>query len=245
MPLSALQLLVDEESGRGKPEGLQDYVVGALTKAILGGQLQSGQRLSPAKLAEELGVSHIPVREALAALEAMGHVEHTPHVGFFVAELSLSDLEDIYRLRALLEDEAHRLGVPKLDVTDLERMAELNEEMASRVKRGDEAAFVHLNREFHFIPFRKAGNERLLRFLTHLWDGAARFHASMVHARVPPDMLQRHHHGLMEAFEDKDVERVNAIMNEHRRLTLEVMRDALASEDPEDEDTGDVVDAVG
>src|ERR1700742_4265844 len=102
-----------------RPDGLQDFVVRSLMRAIASGELQPGTRLSPARLAEDLGVSHIPVREALAALEAVGQVKRIPRVGFFVAELSTDDIEDIYHWRQVLEDEAHRLAVPKLEEADL------------------------------------------------------------------------------------------------------------------------------
>ena len=72
-------------TSEGRPGGLQDFVVRRLGMAIASGELPPGTRLSPAKLAEEFGVSHIPVREALVALEAVGQVKRIPRVGFFVA----------------------------------------------------------------------------------------------------------------------------------------------------------------
>ena len=111
----------------GRPDGLQNFVARRIAMTIASGELPSGTRLSPAKLAEELGVSHIPVREALVALEAVGQVKRIPRVGFFVAELSLDDIEDVYHWRQVLEDEAHRMAVPKLEKADLARMRQLND----------------------------------------------------------------------------------------------------------------------
>ena len=210
--------------GDGRPEGLQDFVSRRLARAIVSGDLQPGTRLSPARLAEELGVSHIPVREALAALEAVGHVQRIPRVGFFVAELSTDDIEDIYHWRQVLEDEAHRLAIPQLDDADLARMREINDDMLKAVKERSDR-FLGLNRVFHFVPFERAGSQHLLRFLTHLWDASARYQNAMAYVKVPKTLLQDHHNGLMAAFEARDVEAVNDWMAQHREVTLEAIRE--------------------
>ena len=201
-----------------RPEGLQDFVSRRLVRAIISGELPPGERLSPARHAAELGVSHIPVREALAALEAVGHVSRVPRVGFFVAELSSEDIGDIYNLRELLEDEAHRLAMPRLRDEDLDRMRELHKEMLSAVKERT-TRFVSLNREFHFIPFERAGSRHLLRFLAQLWDAAARYQNAMAFVKVPRSLLQEQHNAILEAFEARDPDAVNALMREHRGVT--------------------------
>lgn len=206
-----------------RPEGLQGFISRRLVKSIVTGQLKPGERLSPAKLAEEMGVSHIPVREALAALEAVGHVKRIPRVGFFVAEMTADDIMDIYHWRQILEDEAHRLAVPKLTQDDIRRMRKLNSQMARAVK-AQSTRFLSLNREFHFIPFQRAGSEHLLRFLNHLWDAAARYQFTMAYVRVPRHLQQEHHEGLMTAFEERDVDEVNRIMMAHREVTLDAIR---------------------
>jgi DNA-binding GntR family transcriptional regulator len=205
------------------PEGLQDFVSRRLVKAIVSGDLPPGTRLSPARLAEDLGVSHIPVREALAALEVVGHVKRIPRVGFFVAELSTGGLEDIYHWRQVLEDEAHRMAVPRLTNADLARMREINTEMLKAARERSDR-FLVLNRQFHFVPFERAGSEHLLRFLNHLWDASARYQNVMVYVRVPRSTLQDHHKRLMKAFEARDVGAVNAAMAEHRQFTLDAIR---------------------
>src|SRR5262249_42671658 len=156
----------------------------------------------------DLGVSHIPVREALAALEAVGQVKRIPRVGFFVAELSTEDIEDIYHWRQILEDEANRIAVPRLTDEDLAQMRDINERMAAAVPEHSNA-FSELNRMSHFIPFRKAGSDHLIRFISHLWDAAARYQGTTVYARVAKTALQHHHDALMQAYENRDVDEVN------------------------------------
>lgn len=213
-----------------RPEGLQGFVSRRLVRSIISGELEPGERLSPARLAEELGVSHIPVREALAALEAVGHVNRIPRVGFFVAKMSAQDIEDIYHWRQVLEDDAHRLAIPKLTDDDLKRMRKINDAMSKAAKQRN-TRFLSLNREFHFIPFERAGSDHLLRFLNHLWDAAARYQNTMAYVRVPRTLQQEHHMGLMQAFEERDTEAVNRWMKEHRAVTLDAVRAMKVAED--------------
>ena len=208
----------------GRPDGLQNFVARRLAMTIASGELPSGTRLSPAKLAEEFGVSHIPVREALVALEAVGQVKRIPNVGFFVAELSLDDIEDIYHWRQVLEDEAHRMAVPKLEKADLARMRQLNDAIRGAVDDGDTPAFVELNRAFHFVPFERAGSAHFVRFISSLWDAAERYQNTMAFIKVPRNLLQEQHDSLMEAFEARDVGAVNGVMARHRLVTLEAIR---------------------
>lgn len=211
-----------------RPEGLQQFVATRLVRAIVSGTLRPGEKLSPAKIADGLGVSHIPVREALAAMEAVGHVKRVPRVGFFVAELSAEDVEDIYRWRQILEDEAHRIAVVKLEDSDLSRMRKINAATFRAVEHRHDR-FLGLNREYHFIPFERTGSEILLRFLNQLWDAAARYQNTMAYVRVPRSLLRDHHEALMEAFEARDAELVNVRMAEHRQVTLQAMRKMVGS----------------
>ena len=112
-----------------RPEGLQDFAGRQILRAIFSGELGPGDKLSPTKLAEELQVSHIPVREALSGLAASGQVVRIPRVGFFVAELSLDYIEDVYHWRRVLEEEAHRVVVRKLREPELSRMRDLNQQI--------------------------------------------------------------------------------------------------------------------
>ncbi|HEX5113952.1 MAG TPA: GntR family transcriptional regulator [Pseudonocardiaceae bacterium] len=204
-----------------RPDGLQDFVARNLVRAIASGELPPGARLSPARLASDLGVSHIPVREALAALEAVGQVKRIPRVGFFVAEMSTEDIEDIYHWRQVLEDEAHRISLSRLSGEDLDHMRELNTAMAAAVDHGD--TYAELDRAFHFVPFQRAGSDHLLRFITHLWDAAGRYHGAVL-ARVDRSVLQQHHDALLLAFDARDVNSVNALFAAHRDHTLAAIR---------------------
>ncbi|HME02812.1 MAG TPA: FCD domain-containing protein, partial [Solirubrobacteraceae bacterium] len=137
-------------------------------------------------------------------------------VGFFVAELPTDDVEGVYHWRQVLEDEAHRIAVPRLEDSDLARMRKLNDSINR--ERESQNRFLDLNREFHFVAFGKTGSEILLHLLNQLWDSAARYQKTMDLARVSRAVLREHHAALIEAFEARDVNLVNALMAEHRAL---------------------------
>jgi DNA-binding GntR family transcriptional regulator len=212
------------------PEGLQEFVTRRLVRAIATGSLAPGQKVSPTKLAGELGVSHIPVREALAALEAAGQLKRVPRVGYFVAELSPDYIEDVYHWRQIVEDEAHRIAVPRIDKSDLARMRELNDSTARAVESRDSRRFVDLNREFHFVAFERAGSEILLRFLNHLWDASVRYQNTMAYVPVSRSLLRDQHNALIDAFEARDVSLVNAQMAIHRGVTLRAIRELVSAD---------------
>jgi DNA-binding GntR family transcriptional regulator len=219
--------LISKKGEADRPEPLQDFAARTLTRAIVTGELKPGEKLSPTKLAEDLGISHIPVREALSALEAAGHVVRQPRVGFFVAELSLDYIEDVYHWRRVLEDEAHRLAIPRLSDSDLVKMRKLNAQ-ASRTT-GISNRYLDLNREFHFVAFERAGSATLLRFLNHLWDASLRYQNALATVPRPHSQLTDQHEALVEAFEARDVKLVNARMAEHRGGTLVAMRDLVSA----------------
>ena len=104
---------------RAKPRTTQEEVLALLRVEILSGSLQPGQQIVQDLLAEKFGVSRVPLREALKILEGEGQVTHHRHRGYFVAELSINDLHEVYRLRAILEREAVTAAVSNITDRDL------------------------------------------------------------------------------------------------------------------------------
>ncbi|WP_435110954.1 GntR family transcriptional regulator [Nocardiopsis synnemataformans] len=156
----------------GKPETMVAYASRHIRAALAKGDIKPGGRISPNALAEEFGLSHIPVREALASLAATGYVVHHRGRGYFARELSPEDLDDICQWREVTEREAYRLAVPRLTDGDIAHMRDLVERMSRLLAPEDRFAYVELDREFHFTCFRRVGSQRLLTMLDYLWDSA-------------------------------------------------------------------------
>ena len=193
------------------------YIEKRIKQAVVSGELKPGAKLSPSAVAADLGVSHIPVREALTSLAASGYLEHKPRVGFFVRVLSSDDLADIYHWREILEREAFIMAIPKLTDDDLEEMSRLCGQMRKLTGPGQRREYLNLNRQFHFIAFRRAGSDRLLRFLAYLWDVAAPYTFTGL---VDIDEARHDHERMMDLFEARDLDGIIEMMTRHRGLWI-------------------------
>jgi DNA-binding GntR family transcriptional regulator len=203
------------EHRQDQPEALLSYIEKRIKQAVVSGELKPGAKLSPSAIAADLGVSHIPVREALTSLAASGYLEHKPRVGFFVRILSPDDLADIYHWREVLEREAFVMAVPQLTGEDVEEMRRLCGQMRRLIVPGRWGEFLDLNRQFHFIAFRRAGSDQLLRFLSYLWDSAESYGLSGLGNL---EKAQQDHEQMLDLFEERDVSGIIETMTRHRGL---------------------------
>src|SRR4051794_2855195 len=139
----------------------------SLRTAIVQGELQPGARLRTAALAEQLGLSRTPVREALVLLEAEGLVQLEPRRGAVVRAFADEDLIDLYEVRALLEAEAARRAAERIDVDALGQLTQLVARAEARrvAGQGDAEALVGWNVEFHGTVCAAAQSPRLLEAL--------------------------------------------------------------------------------
>jgi len=207
-----------QERRQGQPEALLSYIEKRIKQAVVSGELKLGAKLSPSAVATDLGVSHIPVREALTSLAASGYLEHKPRVGFFVRPLSREDLADIYHWREVLEREAFTMAIPRLTGEDIEEMRRLCGRMRKLTAPGQRHEYLNLNRQFHFVAFRRAGSDRLLRFLAYLWDVAAPYTFTGL---VDAEASNQDHEAMTDLFEARDVDRVIEMMARHRGIAAE------------------------
>jgi len=145
-------------------------VLNHIRTQILSGKLTAGKRIDQNAIATELGVSVIPVRESIRQLEAEGLIEKLPNRGAFVAELSLTELLDIYAIREALEVLATRLAVARMTPETLERLDALVMEMATATMVGDRAALFDLNSDFHFAIYTASQNGILCQLIEGLWE---------------------------------------------------------------------------
>ena len=147
-----------------------DQVLNHIRNQILSGQLAAGARIDQHAIATELGVSIIPIRESLRQLEAEGLIEKRPYRGAFVAELSLTELLDIYAIREELEMLAARLAVARMTPETIERLEALIIEMETATAVGDRATLFDLNGAFHFAIYTASQNAILCQLIEGLWE---------------------------------------------------------------------------
>ena len=134
-----------------RPPTSQEAVLAALRQAIVRGELRPGEQVRQEALADRFGVSRVPLREALKILEGEGSVRYVPHRGYFVAELSLSDLLEVYRIRQLLEAEAVRVGLPLMTDAQVDAFSAAVEGCEAAGRAGDLVAMTEANRALHFL----------------------------------------------------------------------------------------------
>ncbi|MDN5858340.1 MAG: GntR family transcriptional regulator [Pseudonocardia sp.] len=194
-----------------------EQVTTELRRSILSGGLAPGQEFALREIAGQLGVSFIPVREALRSLESEGLVVTRPGRSAVVAPLDLNDLRGIYRIRHRLEPEIAARACSLLSDADYERL-DRDAHAFGELDRGiDEIYEAH--HTFHMALLAPAASEWDLRLLTTLWRAAERY-IRIGFGRLDPDPAEhdrreRSHHDLVESFRSRDVEAVSRAMHEH------------------------------
>ena len=142
----------------------------ALRSAILRGDIAPDAPLTVGRIAQTLGMSPTPVREAIRTLQAEGLLRHEPHHTVSINRYSPKDVHDLYQMRAELESQATRIATPLLDDATLDRLSALNERMRSLANSGERDALNHLNAEWHLLIYSAADNRILLDVVQHLWN---------------------------------------------------------------------------
>ena len=152
------------------PQQLPQWIAQRLRLDILEGKLKPGAWLRQEHLAQEHGVSQMPVREALKQLAAEGLVEHIPYRGARVVTFTQEDIEDLYACRAFLEGMAARWAARNVTSEELRELGELQDRMRECAGPSRLAEYRQLNRRFHGIVFGASRRAYLVRTLSQLWE---------------------------------------------------------------------------
>lgn len=207
----------------------QQAVLAELRRSIAGGRLRPGQQLTQDGLALELGVSRVPLREALKILEGEGQVTYEAHRGYFVARLSLDDLLEVYRLRTLLESEALRRALPRTTAESVGRVVNAQRDVAAAAAANDLPAMSAANRRFHFAVMEPCGMGRLLRFVRILWDSTDAYRSVYYTREEHRSLVLREHEAAIEAVRAGDADRLVSVMDAHRDNSVAALRTVLVS----------------
>ena len=210
----------DGRSTTGSPGPLNVQTVTAqayqvLRDRILVGELPEGTPLRQAALAAELGVSRIPIREALRQLEAEGLVTFRPHVGASVSSLSLPEIEELFLLRALIETDVLGRAGGLLAPEDLERAEEVLEAFEEAFDRRDVAAWGTLNWEFHSALYGVALQPITLNVLEMLHRHCERYTRAQLALTQWEDRAMAEHRQLLDLVREEDVEEAQELLRRH------------------------------
>lgn len=208
-----------------------------LREMLLKGDFAPGERLSELALVSRLGVSRTPIRLALDRLSHEGLLEPSPSGGFVVREFTLADIWDAIELRGVLEGTAARLAAERLmDVSELARIREYQREMDAITAASIEsfARYMELNEAYHREIAALAKSPMLERTLDHLCSLPFAGPSAMVFARSKLPRSQElvvvgreQHHGILEAIENRQGTRAEALAREHVRLSRRNLESVL------------------
>jgi DNA-binding GntR family transcriptional regulator len=214
-------------TGFVRPQSTQEAVLAELRRRIGAGELRPGEQVRAEVVGAELGVSRVPVREALRILEGEGQVVYEPHRGSFVADLSLDDLRELYRMRELLEEEAVRAALP-LDEPTLERLADHVADADGASARGDLSGYAAANRRFHLELYAASGRPLLARTIRQLWDASDAYRALYANRGAHRAAAAEHHRTILAALASDDADAVVAAQDRHREHALAALTEILA-----------------
>jgi DNA-binding GntR family transcriptional regulator len=212
-----------------QPPPLRQQVYERLEEMIVDGVLPPGQHLVEQDLAELLGVSRNPIREALQALERGGWVDLRPRHGAFVHAPSADEATEFFHVRSVLERESARLAARHADDVSIATLVALIDE-AARTPEADAQALADLNTRFHRQVAAMAGNRVLTRMIGTI-EKRLRWYFRPV-AMVRGERSWDQHAALVDAIRARDAQRAEAIMRDHATATAEVYHvhhDPLAS----------------
>lgn len=178
----------------GEREMLHNKVCSVLRKAILKGELKAGEKLVQSELAEVIGVSRMPIREALRTLEIEGLITIEPHKGAVVRSISKQDIEELYELRVILEPLALRKSVRNLSKQDLDALKSNHEDMM--LASGDE--YTEINKEFHQTLLSRCESPRLMAFIETISHGFTQDTPEIIPGQI--EKSNKEHARILEAI---------------------------------------------
>jgi len=199
-------------------------IAASLREEILSGQFAPGTRIRQEDIAEQFGASRSPVREALRMLDADGLVTLVANTGAWIAQLSLTECEEMYQIRERVEPLLLNTSMPNLTEESLERLAILAQEMEAN---RDVETFLRLDREFHLLSYSGASTALLGDMVQRLWNTTQHYRRAYTRLLAKNGFKTAHyeHHLLLAAITRGDAEDAERILYGHiRRTRLELAK---------------------
>lgn len=194
---------------------LRDVVFQTLRQAILKGELQPGERLMEIKLAESLGVSRTPIREAIRKLELEGLVVMIPRKGAAVANITEKDTKDVLEVRRTLEMFAVEVACDRITEEQLVELKKAAKEFEASKGSMDLIRIAETDMNFHEIIYEATQNERLVQMLNNLRENMYRYRIEYLKDPNYYDSLVKEHQEILGAIEKKDKEHARKCMRDH------------------------------
>ncbi len=194
---------------------LRDVVFNTLRQAILKGELEPGERLMEIQLAERLGVSRTPIREAIRKLELEGLVLMIPRKGAEVAKISEKSLRDVLELRRSLEELAIELACQRMTEEEIDELEDAQRVFREAVDSKDVMLMAEADEKYHEIIYQGTKNSRLVQILNNLREQMYRYRLEYIKDADKRQILLIEHDNILKAVRNRKVAEAKAAMREH------------------------------
>ena len=201
-----------------KHKTLREQIVFSLRESIIRGELKPGTKLTEPELATRLGISRTPIRESFRQLESEGFLTVIPRKGAVVSNITRKDIEDFFELKSLLEGYAARIAAEKMTEKDVDKLIQINKELADCAENNNYERFFTKNEEFHNYFLTLCGNEKLVEIRDTM---VKRFLGFRMAALSMPGRLMesvKQHEQAIKAFKKGDGRLAEAVLVEHALL---------------------------
>lgn len=184
---------------------LRDVVFNTLRQAILKGELEPGERLMEIQLADRLGVSRTPIREAIRKLELEGLVLMIPRKGAEVAKISEKSLRDVLEIRRALDALAIELCIERMSEEDIQSLTDAQEVFRQSVENSEPMTIAENDEHFHDVIYNSTNNQRLVQMLNNLREQMYRYRLEYIKDADKRQILVLEHDQILKAIKERNV----------------------------------------
>ena len=206
---------------------LRDVVFNTLRRAILRGELKPGERLMEIQLANKLGVSRTPIREAIRKLELEGLVLMIPRKGAEVAEITEKNLRDVLEVRCALEELAVQLACERIDGEGMKALHDAGMHFKEVLDSDDITRIAQADEAFHDVIFTATGNARLIQLLNNLREQMYRYRIEYLKKRECYPILIAEHKEIFDAISERDKDRATRVTSQHINNQVDTVVDTI------------------
>lgn len=208
---------------------LREVIFNTLREAIIVGELRPGERLMEVQLAEKMGVSRTPVREAIRKLELEGLVSMLPRKGAHVAELSVKDIIDVLEVRASLDGLASALSASRITDEELKELRHIYNQFLSYSEKDNLQGIIKKDVEFHEVIYRSSRNEKLIQISNNLREQVQRFRVIYLKDSSSSKDVAREHQDILDAIAARDPDAAQRVAQKHIRSQQDTIIKSLKS----------------
>ncbi len=205
-------------------------IANLLERAIFEGRYRPGQRLREVELAEQLGVSRTPLREAFYTLETRGLLQIQPRRGAFVKSVTVEEMEELLTVRVALDGLAAGLAAENAEAADIEELKRVHEAQRAAFRKRDDPAFHALGQEFHNLIYAASGNPKLISIYRTLRIDAALYPVADILLPGEPEKSLEDHSELLAAIDAREPGKAQSIAERHIRRIKAHLKDNLPTE---------------